>query len=133
SGPVESMANQSGATWVPLRQNLGYGGAINATAANLPPTVEWILVSNPDVSLRPGVIDQLVAAGDADATVGTVGPAILTAEGDIYPSAREVPSLRTGVGHALFANLWVGNPWTRAYRNEHEQVAERRDVGWLSG
>src|SRR5690554_1827537 len=55
SGPVESLANKSGATWVPLPQNLGYGGAINATAADFPPTVEWILVSNPDVSLRPGV------------------------------------------------------------------------------
>ena len=133
SGLVKSMADQSGATWVPLPQNLGYGGAINATAADLPSTVDWILVSNPDVSLRPGVIDQLVAAGDADDTIGTVGPAILTAEGDVYPSARAVPSLRTGVGHALLTNLWVGNPWSRAYRNEHEQVTARRDVGWLSG
>jgi N-acetylglucosaminyl-diphospho-decaprenol L-rhamnosyltransferase len=133
SGPVESLAKQSGATWVPLPQNLGYGGAINATAADLPPTVEWILVSNPDVSLRPGVIDRLVAAGDADKTIGTVGPTILTAEGEVYPSARAVPSLRTGVGHALFANLWGRNPWSRAYRNEHDQATEKRDVGWLSG
>lgn len=133
NGPVKALAEQNDATWVPLPQNLGYGGAINATAADLPASVDWILVSNPDVALRPGVVDLLVAAGDADAHIGTVGPAILTAEGDVYPSARAVPSLRTGVGHALFANLWVSNPWSRAYRNEHEQALERRDVGWLSG
>ena len=133
NGPVEELAAKSDAAWVPLPRNLGYGGAINATAANLPPSVDWILVSNPDVSLRPGVIDLLVAAGDEDASIGTVGPAILTAEGEVYPSARAVPSLRTGVGHALFTNLWAENPWSRRYRNEHEQVLERRNVGWLSG
>lgn len=132
-GPVEALAKRSGATWMPLSDNLGYGGAINAAAADLPPSVDWILVSNPDVYLRPGVIDQLVFAGDADDTIGTVGPAILTADGEVYPSARAVPSLRTGVGHALFANLWVGNPWSRAYRNERDRAFEQRDVGWLSG
>jgi N-acetylglucosaminyl-diphospho-decaprenol L-rhamnosyltransferase len=132
-GAVATLAAESGATWVPLPQNLGYGGAINATATDLPPGIDWILVTNPDVSLRPGVIDQLVEFGDSDEHIATVGPAILTAEGEVYPSARAVPSLRTGVGHALFANLWLGNPWSRAYRNEHQQPPERRDVGWLSG
>ncbi|MEX1078638.1 MAG: glycosyltransferase family 2 protein [Homoserinimonas sp.] len=132
-GPVATLAAETGATWVPLPQNLGYGGAINATAGDLPPNIDWILVTNPDVSLRPGVIDQLVERGDSDDHIATVGPTILTAEGEVYPSARAVPSLRTGVGHALFANLWLGNPWSRAYRNEHQQSHERRDVGWLSG
>jgi len=58
---------------------------------------------------------------------------VLTAEGEVYPSARSVPSLRNGVGHALLANLWVDNPWSRAYRNDAEEPVERRDAGWLSG
>lgn len=130
-GRVEALAKESGASWVPLPQNLGYGGAINATASDLPPGVEWILVSNPDVSLSAGMIDVLVEEGDADPTIGAIGPAILTPDGDVYPSGRAVPSLRTGVGHAIFADIWVGNPWSRSYRNERNR--ERRDVGWLSG
>jgi N-acetylglucosaminyl-diphospho-decaprenol L-rhamnosyltransferase len=131
SDPVDDLAAAHGADYLPLPANPGYGGAMNAAAATLPAAVRWILVSNPDVVLRPGSIDRLVADAEADPGIGAVGPAILTPEGDVYPSARKVPSLRTGIGHALFANIWIGNPWTRAYREESRP--ERRDAGWLSG
>lgn len=130
---VAELALQTGAHYLALADNLGYGGAINAAAATLPPGIEWILVSNPDLVMSAGTIDTLLAAGDEDETIGSVGPATLTAEGELYPSARAVPSLRTGVGHALFANLWVDNPWSRSYRNDTDAAPVRRDAGWLSG
>jgi len=130
---VAEIAGANRATYLPLHSNLGYGGAINAAVETLPSSVEWILVSNPDVSLTPGALDALMAVGDADRRVGSVGPTVLTAEGEVYPSARSVPSLRTGVGHALFGTLWRENPWTRAYRNETQTPVDRRDAGWLSG
>jgi len=130
---VATLSREHAVTYLPLRENLGYGGAINAAVETLPPSVEWILVSNPDVSLEPGALDTLVATGDSDPRIGSVGPVVLTAEGEVYPSARSVPSLRNGVGHALLANLWVDNPWSRAYRNDAEEPVERRDAGWLSG
>lgn len=132
-GGAAAQAAEGGARYLPLDRNRGYGGAVNAAAAGLPDSVRWILVSNPDVVMHPEAIDRLVAAGDADPSIGAVGPTLLTAEGDVYPSARAVPSLRTGVGHALFANLWAGNPWTRAYRRDVETVSAARDAGWLSG
>ena len=130
---VRSQSDERGAVYLPLGSNRGYGGAINAAVATLPDSVRWVLVSNPDVVLAPGAIDVLVAAGESDQHVGSVGPRILTASGEVYPSARAVPSLRTGVGHALFVNLWAGNPWTRAYRRDAESEAAVRDAGWLSG
>lgn len=130
---VAAQAEAFGAAYLPLKANAGYGGAMNAAVAMLPPSVEWVLISNPDVVLGEGSIDALVRAGDADRSIGAVGPAILTAEGAIYPSARSVPSLRTGVGHALFANLWVENPWSRAYRRDADETPATRDAGWLSG
>jgi N-acetylglucosaminyl-diphospho-decaprenol L-rhamnosyltransferase len=130
---VATLSREHAVTYLPLRENLGYGGAVNAAVETLPPSVEWILVSNPDVSLEPGALDTLVATGDSDPRIGSVGPVVLTAEGEVYPSARSVPSLRNGVGHALLANLWVDNPWSRAYRNDAEEPVERRDAGWLSG
>ena len=130
---VREQVAASGDTYISLGENLGYGGAVNAAVATLPDTVRWVLVSNPDVVLGPGSLDLLVAAGEQDDQIGSVGPSILTSTGEVYPSARSVPSLRTGVGHALFVNLWAGNPWTRAYRRDTEHVGEQRDAGWLSG
>src|SRR5690606_880902 len=89
--------------------------------------------ANPDLVLTRGSLDKLIAVGEEDNRIGAVGPATLTAEGEVYPSARAVPSLRNGVGHALFANLWIGNPWSRAYRNDTTDEPVRRDAGWLAG
>jgi N-acetylglucosaminyl-diphospho-decaprenol L-rhamnosyltransferase len=73
-----------------------------------------------------------VARDQPDA--GAIGPRILEPSGETYPSARELPSLRTGIGHALLANIWVGNPWTRRYRGENRVTRGAwRETGWLSG
>lgn len=133
AGDAAGLAASHGATYVPLPENPGYGGAINAGVRALPDDVEWVLISNPDVVLAPGAIDALRAAAEVDPAIGAVGPAVLNPDGSVYPSARAVPSLRTGVGHALFANLWQRNPWTLAYRRESDPSDESRDAGWLSG
>ena len=132
-GDLAALASAAGAGYVPIPSNPGYGGGMNAAIRTLPASVEWILVSNPDVTLGPGAIDALVAVGDADPGIGSVGPRTESESGEVYPSARRIPSLRTGVGHALFANIWIGNPWSRAYREELGDPALARDAGWLSG
>ncbi|MGN6502873.1 MAG: glycosyltransferase family 2 protein [Pseudolysinimonas sp.] len=128
-----ALAQRAGATHVTLPANPGYGGAVNAAVRELPASVVWILISNPDVVLAPGAIDRLRETAESDPRIGAVGPAVLNPDGSVYPSARAVPSLRTGVGHALFANLWQRNPWTLAYRRETDPSDEQRDAGWLSG
>jgi N-acetylglucosaminyl-diphospho-decaprenol L-rhamnosyltransferase len=130
---IGALAASSGARYLALGSNRGYGAAVNAAARTLPESVRWILVSNPDVVLHPGAIDTLAEVGESDATIGAIGPALLTGTGETYPSARTLPSLRTGVGHALFSNLWAGNPWSRAYRHDDVEHARTRDAGWLSG
>jgi N-acetylglucosaminyl-diphospho-decaprenol L-rhamnosyltransferase len=129
---VARLTTASSARYLPLGRNLGYGGAMNEAIRTLPSDVRWVLVSNPDVVLTAGAIDALVAAGDSDPRIAAVGPAIMT-DDEVYPSARALPSLRTGIGHALFANIWLGNPWTRAYRRDSSSDPVRRDAGWLSG
>jgi N-acetylglucosaminyl-diphospho-decaprenol L-rhamnosyltransferase len=132
-GDVREFSEARGLQYVPVPGNPGYGAAVNAAVATLPDSVEWVLVSNPDVVLGAGAIDSLLSVARSDDTIGSVGPQIRTAEGTVYPSARAVPSLRTGVGHALFVNLWAANPWTRAYRRDTEATELARDTGWLSG
>ena len=127
------LAREHAARYLALAENPGYGGAVNAGVGVLGPGIEWVMISNPDVVLAPGTIDTLRRTGEADPAIAAVGPAVLNPDGTVYPSARAVPSLRTGIGHALFANLWQRNPWTLAYRRESDPSHRARDAGWLSG
>ncbi|MGO4595422.1 glycosyltransferase family 2 protein [Leifsonia sp. 2TAF2] len=128
---TERIARTHGSQVVTLSENLGYGGAVNRAVASLPSSVDAVLVCNPDVLVGDDALETLRARLDADPTIGAVGPRILNEDGTLYPSARRIPSLRTGIGHALFVRIWPSNPWTKAYRSENQVSA--RDVGWLSG
>ena len=110
--------------------NLGYGRAANLGAARA--ETPWLVVANPDLTWTPGSLDTLLDARGRWPRAGAIGPAILTADGALYPSARALPSLGRGIGHALCGWWWPGNPWTRSYRREREAPAEG-PVGWLSG
>jgi len=127
------LARQYDGQYVPLPDNPGYGGGMNAGVAQLSGGAHWVLLCNPDLELMPGSIDAMVAVGETDERIAIVGPAIRNADETLYPSARSVPSLRTGIGHALFVTLWQSNPWTARYRDERAPTGEQRDAGWLSG
>ena len=90
------------------------------------------MVANPDVIASARAIDVLDLARRADARIGSAGPRIVNAEGTVYPSARKLPSLVSGAGHAVLSGRWSNNPWTRRYR-DGATGSEQRDAGWLSG
>ena len=130
---VAGIAAEHGAEYLPLPDNPGYGGGMNAAVATLPASVTWILISNPDIVLHTDAIDRMVAVGMSAPDIGSVGPRVLT-DGVTYPSARAIPSLRIGIGHALFSKIWKTNPWTRLYHaGTAGDTAGEVDVGWLSG
>lgn len=110
--------------------NPGYGGAINRLVAAAGAT-RWLLVVNPDVTFAATALEQLLAGATAS-EVGSAGPRVLDENGSVYPSARRVPSIGTGIGHALFGKVWPANPWTERYLNR-VSVDQPSDVGWLSG
>lgn len=128
---ARAVADEVGARLLSPGANLGYGGGANLGATGA--TAPWIVVANSDIEWQPGALDALVAAGQADARAGSVGPALLNTDGTVYPSARELPSLTQGAGHALFVRIWPGNPWTRRYRAHERDAGTRRAAGWLSG
>jgi N-acetylglucosaminyl-diphospho-decaprenol L-rhamnosyltransferase len=114
--------------------NVGYGTAANIGVAD-PGTGHaspWVLVANPDITFEPGSLDVLLDAVEAWPQAGAWGPAILTPDGSLYPSARALPSLGRGIGHALAGSWWPSNPWTAAYRRERGAPQEG-PAGWLSG
>ncbi|CCG04955.1 glycosyltransferase family 2 protein [Blastococcus saxobsidens] len=128
--PQRAAARYPHVRVLPTGGNVGYGPAVNAGLADL--RSGWAVVANPDIRFEPGAVDELLAVAARWPRAATVGPAIRTPGGQLYPSARDLPSLSTGTGHALFGWLWPANPWTARYRREREAPRERT-AGWLSG
>jgi N-acetylglucosaminyl-diphospho-decaprenol L-rhamnosyltransferase len=129
-GSVEQLRRDPAVDLIESGANRGYGGAANLGVARA--TEEWVLVVNPDIEFEAGSIDGLLAVADRWPRAGALGPRIHTADGMLYPSARDLPSLGRGIGHALFGWVWPSNPWTASYRRERGTPVEAV-VGWLSG
>ncbi len=125
--------------FLPTGGNIGYGAAINAAARALGPrraageiNGEYFLVTNPDVRFEPGSIDTLVQCAEGQPRAGAVGPRIEEADGSAYHSARRIPGLLTGIGHALLHGIWPSNPFSAAYQ-AGDDMDTQRTAGWLSG
>lgn len=126
------LATAPGTRLVEAGGNLGYGRAANLGARGA--AGDWIVVANPDLVWSPGSLDALLEAGSRHERAGSLGPRILNTDGTEYPSARAIPSLRLGAGHAVLGKIWADNPYSRAYRDAHGPgSAVERPAGWLSG
>jgi N-acetylglucosaminyl-diphospho-decaprenol L-rhamnosyltransferase len=131
-GAPERGARRPGVQLLPTGGNLGYGTAANLGVKALPAEIDWVVVANPDLEFKPGSLDTLIGAGERWPQGGAFGPLIRDLAGEVYPSARLLPSLGRGIGHGTLGRVWPGNPWTRAYRQSDSAVIERT-AGWLSG
>lgn len=137
-GVPEAVAAECAfAEFFPTGGNLGYGTAINRAVTEIARRPgefdqEFVLVVNPDVTFEPGSVDELLAAAERWPRAAAVGPRIAEPDGSVYPSARAVPRLGAGIGHALLGQVWPGNPWTAAYLDDADMATERA-AGWLSG
>nr|WP_281356540.1 glycosyltransferase family 2 protein [Amycolatopsis anabasis] len=131
-GAPEKAAERDNVHLLATGQNLGYGTAANRGVATLDDSFGWVVVVNPDLEWSPGSLDTLLEVARRWPRGGAFGPLIKEPDGSVYPSARLLPSLGRGVGHAVFGKVWPANPWTRAYRQEQGEPVERVS-GWLSG
>jgi N-acetylglucosaminyl-diphospho-decaprenol L-rhamnosyltransferase len=132
--PERAVARHDHVQLVRSPGNVGYGRAANIGVRAVDPEVAWVLVCNPDTQVTPGAVLTLLDAATAHPEAGLLGPRIVEPDGSIYPSARALPSVRTGIGHAVFSGVWPTNPWTRRY--QQRDVSNSRvvsEVGWLSG
>lgn len=127
------IAAEFGVRLVELDRNLGYGGGVNAAVARLDDPGDLLLICNADLEFRADAIDVLADYASAHPEIGSLGPAILNADGSIYPSARRSPSLRVGVGHALLGDIAPSNRWSQRYREETAVGSSPRTADWLSG
>jgi N-acetylglucosaminyl-diphospho-decaprenol L-rhamnosyltransferase len=131
-GAPEKAAEREGVELLRIGENVGYGTAANRGIAQLGPEVGWVVVANPDLVFGEGSLDTLLAAAKRLPRAGALGPLIRDPDGAVYPSARRLPAIGTGVGHAVLGRVWPGNPWSTTYRQEAAAL-EERTAGWLSG
>lgn len=131
-GAPEQAARRSGVRLVRTTENVGYGAAVNRGVAELASEFGWVVIANADLEWEPGALDELLEAAERWPRGGSFGPLIRELDGSVYPSARQLPRVGYGIGHALLANVWPANPWTRYYRQNHG-VPRERTAGWLSG
>ncbi len=129
---TEKLTSSLGVKLLKLDDNVGYGSAVNKAVPALPSEFTTLIVCNPDSELNSEAVTSLTAAVQNPA-VGVAGPRIYNEDGSVYPSARNIPSIRNGIGHALFANIWQSNPWTKNYLSEAHLQEHTVPAGWVSG
>lgn len=129
-GSVAELVASEDVRLIVAEGNAGYGSAANLGVRAT--TSEFVVVANPDVEWHPRALDALLEATERWPDAAAFGPLVITARGDVYPSARQLPTLSSGIGHALCGWWWHGNPWTAAYRMDRQEPIERI-TGWLSG
>jgi len=112
--------------------NLGYGGASNRGVMQFPDHLDWVVICNPDIRVEPDTFEKLLANLEVLPQTAVLGPAIITPSMEVYPSARAIPGIRIGIGHALLGDLWPTNPWSLAYLGDYTSN-KAQSVGWLSG
>lgn len=130
--PERAAAEHEHVDLVSTGGNLGYGGGANRGVAELGSEYGWVVIANADLEWHPGALDELLAAAKRWPRGGAFGPLIREPDGHVYPSARLLPSLGRGAGHALLGKIWPSNPFSRAYRQSETAITERA-AGWLSG
>ena len=85
-----------------LAENVGFGRAANLAAARA--RTPWIAIANADVAVRPGALEALVAAGEADPKAGALAPRLILPDGSTQHSVFSFPT----VGNALVVSTGIG-------------------------
>lgn len=103
--------------WIFAGQNLGFSGASNLALGQIPDTLPFTLLLNPDTLVAAGCLAGLAAFLDSHPEAGAAGPVIVDSAGQFDPRcARRFPSL---AGELIERAGWLGPlsplavPWQR--------------------
>lgn len=92
--------------------NLGFGAGVNRAAAQT--TSPYIFLLNPDATVQPGALSELVRFMEAHQRCAMAGPKIFEADGRIAESCGEFD---TWTGAFLRSSAWGEWPLLRKYAN----------------
>ena len=126
---------QTATVVVPPRRQ-GYGANLNMGARSLPDGLDFWLLANDDIELRPGALKALLCTLAHNERTGAVGPSLVDGEGRPLPRPLNAPDATRFALH--FARLLpLGPAWGLAERLFDSQGIGRSDSGrsedWLLG
>lgn len=94
----------------------------------------YVLLLNPDTEVIEGSFGELVRLLDERPRVGLAGVRQVTADGTLWPTIRNFPSVRRALGEAMFSERWPIHPSWSGERVLDPEVYEReRECDWTSG
>src|SRR5439155_4666152 len=110
-GSAESaLRANGGARLLRNRSNRGFAAAVNqgirATGA------PFVLLLNPDAEVVSGTLGGFVKIARDRPRAGAVGPLVRKPDGEIYPSARKLPSIAEALGHSFLGPFFPNNRFT---------------------
>lgn len=118
--------------FIDAKANLGYAGGNNLGIKAS--RGRYVLIMNPDITVRPGAIDVLVRFMDEHPDVGIAGPRLVRPDGSIdhscfrYPTPAIPAYRRTPLGRTS-----QGRRALDRYLMSDFDRGETRDVDWLLG
>jgi N-acetylglucosaminyl-diphospho-decaprenol L-rhamnosyltransferase len=109
--------------------NRGFAAAANQGIRST--TAPFVLLLNPDAEVLAGTLGGFVKVAVDHPTAGAIGPLVRDPDGSVYPSARKIPTMAEGIGHA-FLGPFLPNRFSRAYTMEDWDRRTERLVDWAS-
>ena len=109
--------------------NRGFAAAANQGIRST--TAPFVLLLNPDAEVLAGTLGGFVKVAMDHPTAGAIGPLVRDPDGSVYPSARKIPTMVEGIGHA-FLGPFLPNRFSRAYTMEDWDRRTERLVDWAS-
>jgi N-acetylglucosaminyl-diphospho-decaprenol L-rhamnosyltransferase len=124
-----AVARHPGVRLISNPENRGFAAAANqgirATSA------PFVFLLNPDAEIVAGTLGGFAKVARERPGAGAIGPVVRDPDGSVYPSARRIPSVAEGLGHA-FLGPFVPNRWSRAYTIAEWDRRTERSVDWVS-
>lgn len=94
----------------------------------------YVMLMNPDITVRPGAIDAMLARMEADPTIGVLGPKLVKPDGALDPSCYRFPSIAIPVYRRTpLGRLPAGKKALSDYLMEEYDREQAADVDWLLG
>ena len=119
------------ASLLALRENVGYGPAVNLVAART--STPWLAPANADVELSAGALEALLETGEADPMTAIVAPRLLLPDGSTQHSVYPFPTLRLALLFNLRLHRLSGRLADRLCLEGFWDPARPREVAWAIG
>jgi len=119
--------------WARLEEpgsNLGYGRAVNLVAERT--TSPWLVASNADIELEPGVLERLINTGHSSGA-GAVAPQLILPDGSTQHSVYGFGSLPTLIAFNCGLHRIVPGLGNRLLIEGHWDPTRQRAVPWALG